>query len=323
MRSLVQFAAKSVPAGVEVAMPADGAGDRALTLLADGAMRQMGQLNAAEFESFCGRVGALARKMPDHLPEAEKIMHVRSVLKEFENYRAGEDALLHERLSGWRALVLTLFTELFAALGVDASSKSAASISDVIRHMNTAEEIAQLSARIEAFLHPGGSERKNDVDPAHLRKADRTTANDNAAGLRGGGAAVDHVQRMIDKGDKGLVAIFHLNVLDVISERFGMEAVQDCIMAVSAHLTHSLRKGDAIYHWSDASLLGVLEKRANSRIAMAELQRIASQNREITITVGGRAVMLRIPIEFELIELDQLESAEALNWVTSFQAVGI
>ena len=87
-------------------------------------------------------------------------------------------------------------------------------------------------------------------------------------------------------------------------------------MAVAAFLTQSLHSDDAIYHWSDSSLLAILQGRANEQILTAELERIAFQNRETSVKIGGRATMLRIPITFDLTAIDRLQNADDLCKIT-------
>ena len=296
--------------------------DRILTLVVEGVAMNMPEVEAESYKRFRAKVNSLAMQMPDHLPEADKLAYIRGIVKEFEGYRNTTDATVRDRQIGWRGLTSNLLKELFASLGVDTASPEAFPLVDEIPRLTTVEDIEKFSHWLSEFLHPAsGAKGAATGVSAALRTADRTTSNDNSAGLRGGGAAVEHVQRLKEHGSRGFVAIFRLSFLDVISDRFGMEAVQDCIMAVSAYLNQSLRSNDAIYHWSDASLLGVLENRASQHIATAELSRIVAQNREITITIAGRAVMVRIPIEFELIALDQLKDAEDLNRISGHQAV--
>jgi GGDEF domain-containing protein len=137
--------------------------------------------------------------------------------------------------------------------------------------------------------------------------------NDNAAGLRGGGAAFKHVSRIMEGDNKGYLVLFQLGCLDVIGERFGMDAVQDSLMAVAAFLSHSLRSDDAIYHWSDSSLLAVLQTPASVPIIAAAMRRVIDNNRDVTIQMGGRTVMLRVPLEFEIIPISSLTTTEDLN----------
>jgi GGDEF domain-containing protein len=110
--------------------------------------------------------------------------------------------------------------------------------------------------------------------------------------------------------------LFRLSCLNMINQRFGPDAVEDCLMAVSAFLTESLHSDDAIYHWSDSSLLAILQGRINEQILTAELERIVFQNRETSVNIGDRATMLRIPITFDITPIDHLQSADDLYKVS-------
>jgi GGDEF domain-containing protein len=138
------------------------------------------------------------------------------------------------------------------------------------------------------------------VGASVLKVADRSMDNDNAAGLRGGGSAVEHLKGIMERRGAGFIALFRLGCLEIISQRFGLEAVQDCLMAVAAFLTHNLHGNDAVFHWSDSSLLVILE----------------AQNRDITVNIEKRTVMLRIPLEFDLTSIACLHSAEDLYKLT-------
>ena len=126
----------------------------------------------------------------------------------------------------------------------------------------------------------------------------------------------------MDSGGKGFIVLFRLSCLNMINQRFGPEAVEDCLMAVAAFLTQSLHSDDAIYHWSDSSLLAILQGRANEQILTAELERIIMQNRETSVNIGGRSTMLRIPITFDLTPIERLQSADDLYKITLLTATG-
>jgi GGDEF domain-containing protein len=104
--------------------------------------------------------------------------------------------------------------------------------------------------------------------------------------------------------------------MEMVNQRFGPEAVQDCLMAVSACLMAGLHSEDAIFHWSDSSLLAVLLGRPNEFLLDAELRRIASKNSDINVEIGGRSIMLRIPLTFELTPIDRFKSANDLYKLT-------
>jgi GGDEF domain-containing protein len=98
----------------------------------------------------------------------------------------------------------------------------------------------------------------------------------------------------------------------MVSRRFGPEAVEDCLMAVSAFLTASLHSDDMIFHWSDSSLVAILLGRPNEHILTAELNRVSARNSDINVNIGGRLIMLRIPFSFELTPIERLKTAEDL-----------
>jgi len=290
--------------------------ERTLTLLVEGAALNMPEIDSDSYKVFRANVKRLGLQVPDRLPDEDKLALIRTILHEFETYRQGADGALKERTAGWRGLVIMLFRDLLASLGIGTESPEAASLGREIPGLSTAEELRQWRGKVEEFLHPPDAEGKAQ-GLASLKTADRSTANDNAAGLRGGGSAVEHVRTIMERGGSGFVALVRLSCLQVINQRFGTEAVEDCLMAVSAFLTSSLHSEDAIYHWNDSSLLAVLQGRPSEPILAAELQRIASQNRDSSIQVAGRTIMLRIPLAFELTPINRLRSADDLYRITT------
>jgi GGDEF domain-containing protein len=177
------------------------------------------------------------------------------------------------------------------------------------------QSLQDLRERLEAYLHPAGTS-SSPVEASQLKKSDFSTANDNAAGLRGGGSAIEDLKKLMEKNNQGSVVIFRLSCLNMISQRFGPEAVEDCLMAVAAFLTERLHADDTIYHWSDSSLLAILQGRPNEQILNSELERISMQNRETTVSIGGHCTMLRIPLTFDVTPIERLKSSEDLNKIS-------
>jgi GGDEF domain-containing protein len=292
--------------------------ERWLTLLAEGAALNVPEIDRESYKAFRANVSSLALQLPDRLPDNEKLDLLRRILAEFEAYRDSSETALRERLSGWRGVVKALFRDLLTSLADEAKSPVAETLAQRIARLTTAAEIEKWSDDLAQFLHPPDAQGQA-LGLALLKTADRSTANDNAAGLRGGGAAVEYVRKIMEHGGDGYIALFRLSCLNVINQRFGPEAVEDCLMAVSAFLTSSLRGEDAIYHWSGSSLLAILQPRASEQILTAELNRIVSQNRECGIQVEGRTIMLRTPLGFELTPINRLRTAEDLYRLSTQQ----
>jgi GGDEF domain-containing protein len=196
-------------------------------------------------------------------------------------------------------------------LGIHAASSEAAMLVDRIASLLTSTEIQGYNLQLADFLRPQRKET-SDFNAAPQKSVDRSIDNDNAAGLRGGGSAVQHLKRVMDCGVSGYVVLFRLGCLDMICERFGLDAVHDSLMAVAAFLTHSLRSDDAVYHWSDATLLAILQTPASEKVISAAMRRVVDNNRDTTIQIGGRNVMLRIPMEFDITPISQLDQPEDL-----------
>jgi GGDEF domain-containing protein len=302
---------KTAPSGAVAEEPTVPSAERFLTLLAEGTSLNVPVVDDETYKGFRAAVASMGMKIPDRLPDDDKLEIVRNIVHEFENYRASTETMLRDRQSAWRMLGAMLLRELLSSLGIDAAATGAAQLRKQIPSLTTAEDIQAYQDSLNEFLHPCGcGETVTKGSP--LKVADLSTANDNAAGLRGGGAAVEQLKKVMERGGTGFVVIFRLSCLEVISQRFGVEAVQDCLMAVSAFLTHSLNSDDVIYHWSDSSLLAILQGRPNEHILTAELQRVAAQNRDITINIGARSIMVRVPMAFELTPIEQMRSAEDL-----------
>jgi GGDEF domain-containing protein len=309
LRPLTAWGQTPLPDKVDAASPH---AERFLTLLAEGAALNVPEIDAETYQTFRANISRLALQLPDRLSEDEKLIQVRAVLHEFESYRNASEGTLREQLSGWRALTDTLFRELLLRLGIDTGSTDATPLVAQIAELATAKDLEDYLGLLHKFLHPVNADGSVRDIAAPLRVADRSTANDNAAGLRGVGSAVEHLRHIMERGGDGYIALFRLGCLEMISQRFGLEAVQDCLMAVSAFLTHSLHGDDAIYHWNDSTLLAILQGRISEQILTAELQRIAAQNRDITVNVDGRIIMLRIPLDFDLTPIVCLRSADDL-----------
>ncbi len=285
--------------------------ERFLTLLAEGAALGVPEIEGESYQAFRAGVARLALQLPDRIPDPEKLALIRAVLSEFEKYRNLTESELRNRTAEWRSLVSFLFKEVLKSLGINPSADNADRMLHKLAAVITAQSTAEFHNQLDLFLHPQGAGSVA-VEASQFCRADHSTENDNAAGLRGGGSAIQHLKRITESGGKGFVVLFRLSCLNMINQRFGPSAVEDCLMAVAAFLTQSLHSDDAIYHWSDSSLLAILQGRANEQILSAEINRIVFQNRETSVQIGGRATMLRIPLTFDITPIESLQSADDL-----------
>lgn len=100
-----------------------------------------------------------------------------------------------------------LLGDLLKSLGVDAGSERAAPLVQRVGSLLTSEELQAFRIQLADFFRLGGGDG---VKRSSLKETDHSTANLNAAGLPGGGAAVKHVQKIMERGSRGYVVFFRL-----------------------------------------------------------------------------------------------------------------
>jgi len=287
--------------------------DPYLCMLIEGAALGVPEVDAQAYHRFRENLEQLIHKLAAQLPTEDKLALVQSIVHEFDVYRADSETAIRQQLMGWRDLVSKLLGKLMSSLGIELHNPEAFSLTQQIRRLATAADIRAWDERLDSYLNPKSGIAPAEDATARLRAADNSTLNDNAAGLPGGGAALERLEQLIRQGERGFVVLFRLGCMELINERFGDEAVQDSVMAIAAYLTHSLHREDTVYHWSDESLLAIICGRTNEHILTAELKRIALMNRDVNISIGTRVVMLRVPIEFEVVPIGRLRSANDIR----------
>lgn len=287
-----------------------GPASRCLSTLAEGVAFAMPQLDAASGSQFCSMIETMGQHLTDHEPVDDKLAKIREIIDTFAQYRKNYEQQIRDRQIHWRQLSQYLLRQYMKRIGIDPEKNEVVFLFKELSEITSADDINRWQNRLHQFLHPDGSDESLPDLNLTLKVEDRSTENLNAAGLRGGGSAVEHLRNIMTSGKRCWVVLFRLNALDVISQRFGMEAVEDCLMAVSAFLTNALHSDDVVFHWSDSTLLAVLVGRPNEQILIAELRRILSQHREVTITVDKHPIMLRVPLDYEIHSTQRMRDAD-------------
>jgi len=298
------------------ARPADPAASaaerRGLGLLLEGAAINQAQIDLSAYRRFRSAILRDSIRLTQPQSEPDLLQVIGQIIREFEVYRTDSETTVDERQKEWRHTTSALMHMLAAHRKIDQKSDLWSKIVTELTSAATGDEISALRMTLQRLFQPGA----DGVPLTHeeeIEEQDRSVANDNAAGLRGGGAAIEQVRKMLSQSRPGYIGLFRLSCLDVVGERFGPEGIQDCLMAVSAFLIQNLRAEDTVYHWSESSLLAVCDRKVREDILAAELNRVLARNRDFTIRIGERIIMLRIPIELQLFPIERFESADDLE----------
>ena len=210
---------------------------RFLTLVVEGAALGVPEIDSAVYSAFRSSVGKLALQLPDRLPDEEKLAQIRAVCassKAIAKPAKPSCATAPPIGARWFSF---LFRELLKSLGIDSSLANADSCAQD-GGVVSAEHIEELRGQMESFLHPC----RRELSPG--RGVTVPTA-DHYHGQRQCGRAARRRQRhrapagIMASGGKGFIVLFRLSCLNMINQRFGPEAVEDCLMAVAAFLTRA------------------------------------------------------------------------------------
>lgn len=294
---------------------------RALGLLLEGAAINFVQPDPEAYARMRSAILRNSIRLAEPQSEADLLLAVQAIIREFDAYRSHTEGTLEARQKEWRHIVALLSQMLLEQGNFKPESDEWTGTKVALASAVTAAEIQSLREQLQrTFSRTDAEVAARQAELAE--EQDRSVANDNAAGLRGGGAAIEHARKMIDQSRPGYIGLFRLSCLDVVGERFGQEGIQDCLMAVSAFLIENLRAEDSVYHWSESSLLAVCDRKIREDILSAELNRVLQRNRDFTIQIGGSTIMLRIPIELELFPIDVFQSADDLQKIPSKRGRG-
>jgi hypothetical protein len=285
--------------------------DRSLRFFAEGAAENIPRLDPRAYADFRETIHRMASEIPERHSADLRHAAVATILKEFEGYRKEMEESLRDRQKNWQRLTATLIRELLVSLGVKPDSPMAAPLTREIDELTSAEDLRAYRALLDDFLALRNT-NSNLPGISPLKVANCSTGNDTSSGLLGGGAAIEHLRKLMEQGMGGFVALIRFTCLEMVSQRFGVGAVHDCLMAFSAYLTSTLEPGDAVFQWSDSTLVAIMLDRGGEFMLTAELQRIAAKNSDIAVVIGGRPIMLRIPFFFDLTPIDQFKSADDL-----------
>jgi GGDEF domain-containing protein len=294
---------------------------RGLGLLLEGTAVHQVQVDGGTYQRFRSSILRDSIQLTEPQEEADLLQTIGTIIRQFEAYRIDCETTLTNRQKEWRQVAAVLMSMLAARDRVDTSADLWTKLGSTLVAATTTEEIQTLRAKLQT-LFQRSSEELVAKQAEEEEEQDRSTANDNAAGLLGGGAAIEQVRSMLAAGRPGYVGLFSLSCLDVVGERFGPEGMQDCFMAVSAFLIQAMRAEDKVYHWSDSTLLAVCDRKVREEVLAAELNRVLAHNRDFTIQIGNRTIMLRIPIELQLFPTTYFDSADDLQKLSSNQIRG-
>jgi GGDEF domain-containing protein len=301
------------------------------TLLLNTVATRMPCIDAARFESFCCGVRKLQAEMIEATDAEQTTLAGVKLAESIDRYsRSLEKSVLEERteLRSIIAMLSQTLTEITRS-----SQKAAAALRSVERDLSAASELTDLravrgklaeslkvvceqaavqqeqAASTEAQL--GVRVRISESDPSSYR-ACSLTYNDAITGLPSLEGAQERIIGLIEGGRRAWLALFFVERLTAVNQRFGFAAGDQMILLFSQHIAQQLRPTDQLFRWRGPLFVAILE-RTEAPIAIgAEVRRIATSHFDYSVTIGTREIMVPISATFSVLPVKPSSSPEAL-----------
>jgi ActR/RegA family two-component response regulator len=118
-------------------------------------------------------------------------------------------------------------------------------------------------------------------------------------GLSGPSEARVCLEPLFNPNSPYYVVLVKLTALPIIEERYGAEARTKYAQSTAQFLLHALTANDRLFHWSRDVLMMVVKRPVSVASVRMEITRLLLDQREYTIEVSGRRIMLAAPTTFD------------------------
>ncbi|MCS7314288.1 MAG: hypothetical protein RMI94_01800 [Bryobacterales bacterium] len=277
-----------------------------------------------EHQRFQQDIGKLESKLREDFSPQQVLVVAGAVAKTLETYNQRTTRFIRMQSAELQAM-LAMLTETVAAIsaGSDRTVARLQTIEKQLERASVIEDIRSLKAKLsECLLTLREEARKqreetartiaelrNEIKRVQQRQNAVTPAKQNSAcGSLGRAEAEAALARAIEQRTHTYAAIFVLERFDLISGRFGPGAAEQLSRFFWHHLTQGLLCSDAVYRWTNASFLVLMERSGALEEVRAEVQRVASVRLEWTLQLGTRTVLLPVSSRWAVLAVFQFPS---------------
>lgn len=279
--------------------------ERFLVQLLDSIGGQRFDDRTSSYAEFHEKMSGMAQRLSECSTLDEKFLALQQTLYEIHRYQESKAKDLRKPEFTWRALAATLLCALFTPH--DAKRLSAGKDRLLGEAM-----LRDLNDGVDTFEGAMRSQPEQDVENRPWVDEWRPSfeAELNPTSLRCGDAALSRVEELLQRGAKGFAIVFRLGCLDVVGERFGLEALEESVRAVTGYLSESIQRYGELFYWNESTFVTVVETRAPEKSFRTTIVQIVNNNRSAFVQVGDHLVLLQMPLEFEMFSILGMKSAK-------------
>lgn len=277
-----------------------------------------------EHQRFQQDIAKLENKLQEDFSPQQVLVVAGAVARALEDYNQRTTRFIRMQSAELQGM-LAMLTETVAAIsaGSERTVTRLQTIEKQLERASMLEDIRTLKARLSECLLAVREEARqqreetartiaelrNEIRRAQQRQSAVAPAKPNAVPQGMGRAEAEAaLARAVEQRLHAYAAVFVLERFDLISGRFGPNAAEQLARFFRHHLTQGILSSDAVFRWSNASFLVLMERAGSLEEARAEVQRVASVRLEWTLQIGTRTVLLPVSSRWAVIPVYQFPS---------------
>lgn len=284
-------------------------------------------LHAVEYDendrrTFHESINKLEAQLAEQPDPNTALVVATSAVKEMEYYNRQIEKTAKSLATELRAMV-NMLTKKVVEIS-EAGEKASANLEGIERQLVRAsqiEDVRVLRMRLDEALQglqmetlrqrrtTAGLTKDFQGDVERLRpKTQRSSSGpetDPITGLPGPEGVQACLSNLLKKGGRHYAAVFSINRLDMINNRYGAGIGDQMFLTASQHIAQRLSAHDHLFRWNQSTLLAMLERAGTLQDVQEEIHRIASARLEKTVKLDQRSILLAVSADSMVIALSE------------------
>jgi GGDEF domain-containing protein len=282
------------------------------------------EADAADLERFRAEVADLDRRLEAAATPADALVVAGEAIKALEAYNHRVGRLIRAQVLELRQMVAVLTEGLERlSMGGERAIANLKQINRQVERVSTIEDIRLLKVRLAECVRELEQEAVRQREESsrlitHLKTevtrlaegSRREPRFDPVTGLLGRPEAVRAIEAASAGGRHSYAAVFVVDRLALVNNRFGYAAGDQMLRDFAARLRSFLSDADSLFRWSGPAFVALVERQAPEAVLEREVRRFAAQRQEEFLEGGGRSGLISVTVSWTILPLFRFGSAE-------------
>jgi len=145
----------------------------------------------------------------------------------------------------------------------------------------------------------------------------RINSTDAVTGLEDRRSAISAIENITDTHARSLVAVFSIENLDLVNNRYGFGVGDSILLMFSQHLAQHLPQ-DRLFRWRGPTFMGLIDRNVGFEQIRKEIQKLNLIRLEHNVESNARSVLLPITWSWTVIRADSLAAGAIVTQIDKF-----